>query len=64
MHEDHRIRQTQLSTAKYACHLQELDILPFLNLLSGKILIRKPSYFQLETQTVRVGPEVTNITGK
>jgi len=33
-HEDHRIRQTQLSTAKYACHLQELDILPFLTLLS------------------------------
>lgn len=34
LNEDHRVRQTQLSTAKYACHLPELDILPFLNLLS------------------------------
>ena len=53
MHEDHRIRQTQLSTAKYACHLQELDILPFLNLLSGKILARfQPSITSLDSNHV------------
>ena len=32
---DHRVRQTQLATAKYACHLESLNISPFLDLLSG-----------------------------
>ena len=38
-HGDHRVRQTQLATAKYACHLDGLDLAPFLNLLSGLFLI-------------------------
>ena len=38
---DHRVRQTQLATAKYACHLDALDIAPFLALLSGLLIIKK-----------------------
>ena len=36
---DYRVRQTQLTTAKYACEIEELNLEPFLNLLSGMLSI-------------------------